>query len=213
MDLKNFQTVHNLAVTDRLVAGDAEVGSYAEVESGGTLVAHGNARCWTDVDFPIIVRQTGVGIPTLATLVGNITAPQWAVNDFNVCEGQELIHSWVEGSTCYWHVHVITAVQDATDRYVKFEIEYAYADLGGVLTGAIIAESAELLIPANTPAKSNLIYPIANFTPDCKIGTQVYARLKRVASSGTAPSVSPFVPMLQIHILCDTLGSRKIGVK
>jgi len=213
MDLKNFQTIHNLAVTDSFIAGNADDGSYTEIEPDGTLVAHGDARCWADIDFPIIVRTTGVGIPTLATLVGNITAPQWGVNDINICEGQELIHSWVEGSTCYWHVHVITAVQDATDRYVKFEIEYAYADLGGVLTSAIIAESTELLIPANTPAKSNLIYPIAEFTPACKIGTQVYARLKRVVASGTAPSVSPFVPMLQIHILCDTIGSRQRGVK
>ena len=47
---------------------------------------------FVDLDFPIIVRNTGVGIPTLETLIGNVTAPQWQVNDFNVCEGQELIH-------------------------------------------------------------------------------------------------------------------------
>lgn len=46
-----------------------------------------------------------------------------------------------------------------------------------------------------------------------KIGTQIYPRLHRVAASGTAPSVDPFVPMLQAHILCDTLGSRALGVK
>lgn len=213
MSLANFQTVHNLSVTDRLIAGNAEDGHYTEIESSGTMVARGDARCYVDVDFPIIIRTAGANIPTLGTLVGNLTAPQWQINDVNICEGQELPHSWVEGTTCYWHVHLITAASDATDRFVKFEIEYAYADLRGALTGAIVAESAELTIPANTPNRSNLIYPIANFTPAVKIGTQVYARLKRIAASGTGPSVDPFVPMLQIHILCDTLGSRKLGVK
>jgi hypothetical protein len=213
MDLKNFQTIHNLAVTDRLVAGDADIGSYTEIEPAGTLVAHGDARCWVDIDFPIIIRTTGTGVPTLTSLVGNLTAPQWNVNDYNICEGQEMIHGWVEGSTCYWHVHLITAAQDATDRYVKFEIEYAYATLYGTLTGAIIANSEELLIPANTTTRTHLIYPIANFTPDIKIGAQVYARLKRVTASGAAPSADPFVPTLQMHVLCDTIGSRKLGLK
>jgi len=30
---------------------------------------------WVDVDFPILIRTTGAGIPTLATINGNITAP------------------------------------------------------------------------------------------------------------------------------------------
>jgi len=213
MELQNFQTIHNLAVTDRFVSGDAELGNYTEIEPAGTLVAKGDARCWVDLDFPIVIRTTGVGIPTLETLVGNLTAPRWQINDFNICEGQEMIHAWVEGSTCYWHIHLITAAQDTTNRYVKFEIEYAYATLNGVLTSAIIANSAELLIPANTTSRTHMIYPIANFTPDVKIGTQVYARLKRIAASGTAPSVDPFVPMLQMHILCDTMGSRQLGLK
>ena len=39
---------------------------------------------WQDIDFPIIVRTTGVGIPTLETLVTGITAPQWQVGDTNL---------------------------------------------------------------------------------------------------------------------------------
>jgi len=77
---------------------------------------------WVDIDFPIIVRTTGVGIPSLVALSGNITVPQWAVNDYNVCESQEMIHSWKEGSTLYWHIHLTTNGLDATNRFVRLPV-------------------------------------------------------------------------------------------
>lgn len=213
MGLSDFQTMHNLAVTDKFVAGNYPDGAYLEVRSDGSVTQP--TGVWVDIDFPILIRQTGVGIPTLETLLGNITAPRWQVNDINVCEGQELVHGWKEGSACYWHVHMITGVSDTSDRYVKFEVEYTYATLTAAMgsTTSVIT-SEDILIPADTAIRTHSIVPIGSFTPtDAKIGTQVYARLKRVASAGTAPSVDPFVPMLQIHTLCDTLGSRQLGLK
>lgn len=88
-------------------------------ESNGVLVSTGTAATWQDIDFPIIIRTTGTNIPTLQPIQGNVTVPQWGVNDFNVCEGQELVHGWKEGSTMYWHCHVITNGTDVTDRYLK----------------------------------------------------------------------------------------------
>jgi len=37
--------------------------------------------------------------------------------------------------------------------------------------------------------------------------------LKRLASVGTAPTANPFCEMLQLHIKCDTAGSREITTK
>jgi len=65
-------------------------------ESDGTLKFNGTASTWQDIDFPIIIRITGANIPTLQTIHGNITMPQWAVNDYNVCESQEFVHQWKE---------------------------------------------------------------------------------------------------------------------
>jgi hypothetical protein len=170
--------------------------------------------CWTDVDFPIIARTVAANNPTPTTFAGNLTAPSWAVNDYLMCEGQELIHQWKEGSTCYWHIHLITNSTNVDNRYVKFEVEYAWATPDGVLQGPSTITSADLLIPANTTNRTHLIFPLGNFTPAAaKIATQVYARLKRVAATGTAPTSNPFVPMLQIHIEVDTLGSRQLGLK
>jgi len=168
---------------------------------------------WVDVDFPIIVRTTGAGIPTLVALNGNITMPQWAVNDYNVCESQEFIHLWKEGSTVYWHLHLTTNGLDITDRYVKFELEYGYVDVNGVWTFPAVLTTADLLIPANTPSKTMMLLSLGSFTPAVHIGGHSVARLKRVASVGTAPTNNPWIAMLQQHIQIDTIGSRSIGTK
>lgn len=58
-----------------------------------------------------------------------------------------------------------------------------------------------------------IIMSLGSFTPPIKIGGHVVARLKRVAAVGAAPTNDPWIPMLQLHIQLDTLGSRTIGNK
>jgi len=169
---------------------------------------------WVDIDFPIIIRSTGPNIPSLTTLQGNISAPQWQVNDFNVCEGQELIHKWAEGTPLYWHLHMVTNGLDATNRYVRFEVEYCWVNVNGVLSSIATINSGDLLIPANTTSKTMMLMSIGNFTPTGgRIGGHVFARLRRIASTGTAPSNDPWITMLQAHITVDTIGSRRISAK
>ena len=172
-----------------------------------------NIDCWVDIDFPILIRTTGPGIPTLAAINGNITMPQWAVNDVNICESQELIHSWKEGSTVYWHIHLTTNGLDATNRYVRFELEYGYVDVMGQWVFPAVFTSPDILIPANTPNETMMIVPITSFTPAIHIGGHAVARLRRVAAAGAAPTNNPWIPMMQLHIQLDTLGSRNIGSK
>ena len=187
--------------------------NYISYENDGTLVMNGDATVWLDIDFPIIIRTVGVGQPVLTTLQGNITAPVWQVNDFNICEGQELVHSWKEESPLYWHIHLITNGTNVDNRYVKFEVEYTWANSSGVLS-ANDTLSAEILIPANTPSKTMVSANLGDFIPvGGKITSHVYARLKRVASTGLAPTGNPFVTMLQLHYEQDTFGSRGIVTK
>lgn len=187
---------------------------YSTFENDGTLVAYGDAKVWQDIDFPIIIRNTGAGIPTLEVLQGNITVPQWQVNDVNVCEGQEMVHLWKEGSTAYFHIHVVTNGLDASARYLKFEVEWCWADLNGVLSAAATITSPELEIPANTTDKTHKIYSIGTIALTTgHIAAHVWARLKRVAAAGTAPTNNPWCSMLQLHIECDTIGSREMTSK
>jgi hypothetical protein len=188
--------------------------NYVQINGSGELTMHGTATVWQDIDFPILIRTVGVGIPTLEVLNGNITMPQWQVNDFNQCESQEFVHQWKEGSKCYWHVHVTTNGLDATDRYVRFEIEYGYSTPNGVWVFPAVVDSGDLLIPANTTSKTMFIIPLADFTPTgVEIGGHVIARLKRITATGTAPTNNPWIPMLQMHIECDSLGSKTISDK
>ena len=194
--------------------GDGGTTNYSQFESTGFVKHVGSSKYWVDIDFPIIVRTTGTGIPTLTAFNGNLTMPLWAVNDFNMCESQEFIHAWEEGSTCYWHLHLNTNGVDITNRYVRFELEYGYTDGNGLWTFPAVVTTSDILIPANTPSKTQIIMSLANFTPTgSKIGGHAIARLKRVASVGTAPTNNPWIPMLQLHILCDTGGSRNMTSK
>jgi hypothetical protein len=189
--------------------------NYTKIDENGFLQLSGDATAWTDIDFPIIIRTTGPGIPSLTTLNGNITMPQWAVNDYNICESQEFVHSWEEGTACYWHIHLTTNGLDATNRYVRFNLEYGYNNgHDTVWTFPAVVDTGDLLIPANTTDKTMLILSLTNFTPvSAKIGGHVVARLARIASAGTAPTGNPWIPMMQLHIKNNSIGSRAIGTK
>lgn len=198
-----------------LLLGDITGGNTYEFENPGTLKFNGTMTTWEDISFPIIIRTTGANIPTIETLKGNLTAPQWPVNSYSVCEGQELCHRWKEASTCYWHIHIYTGSSDVTDRYVNFEVEYNWANANSaLLADNIVITSTDVLIPANTPQFTHFLIPISTFTPTGgKIVAHVKPRLKRIASVGAAPSANPFCEMLQLHIEMDTVGSRSITTK
>jgi len=168
---------------------------------------------YVDIDFPILIRTTGPNIPTLTTLNGNITAPQWAVNDFNVCESQETIHGWDQQTELEWHIHLTTNGLDVTDRYVRFEIEYGYVSVGGAWVFPVAFTSSDLRIPANTSTKTMFVFNLTTFTPSAGLGGHIIARLKRVASVGAAPTANPWIPMLQAHVLTNTPGSRTTSAK
>lgn len=173
---------------------------------------HFEGTRYVDIDHPIIIRTVGPGQPTLQVLNGNITMPQWQVGDFNVCESQEFIHNWVEGSEVSWHIHLTTNGVDGTDRYVAFSLEYGYANVGGTWTFPALLTSPDMLIPAGTPDRTMLIFSIGTFTPaSLTIAAHSIARLSRVAAGGAAPTLNPFVSMLQQHVLVNTVGSRTIS--
>lgn len=203
----------------RIVSGEMRIGNpanssdYLVVEADGTIRFAGAATTYVDVDFPVILKTTGVGNPTIATMQGNIQKLQWAINDAQSLESQEFTHPWKQASQVTWHVHFYTGALDATNRYVKWEIEYTWSNFNDPLP-ANTTISAEYMIPANTPALTHIIFDIGSFTPtNGRIAAHVSARLKRIAASGAAPSVDPFLDMAQLHIECDTVGSRNITTK
>lgn len=207
-------------VSKKGTLSDAIRYTLANAYTGVSMALSGN---WTlstpmydDLNFPIIPRSTGstVAAYTAIDTGGVLLYPQWQVDDFHVCDSNELVHGWKEGSAISWHIHLLTNGQEAVDKFVRWELVWAIADPSEVLAEQTTITTADFTIPANTPTKTHFIVPIGNVTlTNFRIGAHIYPRLKRVASSGAAPANHPWVAMLQAHLQLDTLGSTQITSK
>jgi len=173
----------------------------------------GAKTVWVDIDYPLITRTTGTNRPTLSTFNTNFEMLQWAVNDTLPAENQEMIHGWRQGTEVFWHLHMVTGGTNVDNRFVKWKIDYCYANIGSAYNG-IQTVQAEILIPANTPVNTNIISSIGSFTdPTLRIGAHVKAKVTRIAATGTAPTAAPFLDMCQLHVECDSVGSGTIDHK
>lgn len=196
------------------VIGDINGGNTSEFEPNGFLKHNGTATPWVDIDFPMYIRTTGANVPVMTNVLGNLSMPKWSVDDYLEVESEEIIHGAKQGSIGYFHIHILTAVQDASDRYIRFEWEFNYSNVGAAWQAAnIVNIPVDLLIPANTPIRTHLLFNIHTWSDIGNIGRHVKGRVKRVAAVGTAPSVDPFSEMIQLHVQCDTGGSRNITTK
>lgn len=199
--------------------GNIAGGNYAEFESDGTLKYNGNATVYEDINAGFSgAKVPAVNAPTWATLVGNLSAYQFAVNDYLTIEPREIEHAWREASQIEFHVHWITGVSDGTARGVKWEIEYAWANMlasgGTTAFGTSTVISAETTIAASTPIRTHIYTSVGTLTPTGgKIGAYLLMRVRRIAATGTAPSVNPFGMAAAMHIECDTTGSRTTAGK
>lgn len=171
---------------------------------------------WDDLNFPIIPRATGSTIATYTAIDagGLLLYPQWQEGDFHVCDSNELPHSWAEGTNISWHLHLIANGLEAVDKFMKWELTWAIADVNEVLEERPTITTDDITIPANTASKTMLIQPLASISlAGYRIGAHIYPRLKRVTATGAAPAANPWVAMLQAHFQMDTIGSSQIASK
>lgn len=172
---------------------------------------------YDDLNFAVASGKTGgANMPTWSTFTTNTGAYTFAVNDYIDLGTVELPHSAIEGDTVEFHVHWANQGIDASDRAVKYQlfITYAYPDGGSHQFSTETSLSAETNIPANTPDKSAFYTSLGVIVDsNMKIGTQIKTRLKRITSTGTAPSGNPFVGQVGIHYKVNSIGSRKRSLK
>lgn len=188
---------------------------YAELDPAAGPILHGAATVWKDIVFPIIAKFTGAGNPNYNTFMGNIKAPQFAVNDAVDLDASEFIHEWLEATDAHIHIHWTSMTNVAAARAVKWRIEETHVPFteNGVWT-AVQTYDVEVTIPANTPAYTEFITPVATVPiPGGKIGGQIRMKLTRIAAAGTAPATNPFGTQVGIHLECNSMGSREIASK
>jgi hypothetical protein len=164
-------------------------------------------------------RVSAVNAPTWATFNTNMSEYRFAVNDFIDLGSNELPHDYKEGTNVEVHIHWVTNSIDGTNRGVKWEIIYCVSNMDGTapFTQAFqptVSISAETTIPAGTNVLSHIYTSIGVITgTNFKIGAQLKLRLRRIAATGTAPSLDPFALQVGVHYETDTMGSRTVGGK
>ena len=168
---------------------------------------------YDDLFLPMDVGKIvpAVAAPTWAVFTGNIYKYTFAIGDRLTLPSQEFLHGYKEGTDFELHVHIATNSVDGTDRYVRYQIEYTFASVNAQYPVSATANTADILIPANTVTRTH-IYATAGVIAGTglRIGAGAALHFTRIAlaGGGAAPSANPFVPMVGIHIEKNSIGSR-----
>jgi len=117
--------------------------------AGATRSDGSGFSMWDDVVVPSLsMRVPSANAPDLATFTGGILMPSFnATTDKELHFCVQLPHGYVGGSS--WHPFVHWAPSDATAGTVRWKLEYALAQVGGVFSGATVTlDGTTLATPA-----------------------------------------------------------------
>lgn len=182
------------------------------LRSGGV-----NEIAWDDLQFQISSGKPGAAnVPTWEAFTTNTSAYSFAINDYIDLGANEPCHGWKLGSDMSVHLHLALKAANATgsDRFAKFQVDIAYANVGAAWAEAT-QMTAEVTIPTGTVALHHFLLLMGTLSiPTGLIGVQIKPRVKRIAATGgTEYASSVFITQLGIHLQKDTVGSRSVAAK
>jgi len=149
---------------------------------------------------PFLTAKTGAVVPTLTTFNGNIRQYTFAVNDEIFGTG-EVTHKYIEGGNLMPHIHWATNGKDTTTRYIKWEMEYSYANVNGAFSTPPTIITVEAIIPANTPTRTHYMTNLPEIVgTNITVGDYLCWRVRRITSTGIAPTSNPFGLALGVHV-------------
>lgn len=194
--------------------GDVGAGNYSEFEEDGTLKMNGGAVVYNDIQYSISTGRGGsVNHPEWTTFVGNLSEYTFAIGDYIDLGSQELPHSYKDGTDLEIHLHYATNGVNITDRVVGWEVEYSLANRNQAFPTPVVV-SADSTITANTADRTQKYVSIGIISgASLAFGAQLKMRLRRIATTGTAPTANPFALQIGVHYVTDTIGSRTISDK
>ena len=161
---------------------------------------------------PITATKLGSTAPTLATFLGNTQQYTFdATNDY-VIGTTEVTHEYKEGTDLHAHIHWATNGGEAVDTVVKWQLEYALANMvmtgvgGAFTTGSTLSQ--QTTIPANTPDRTHMYTDLGDVPgTGIKIGNYLCWKFSRVVGIGTGPANDPFALGVGFHSESDSIGS------
>ncbi len=204
---------NNLVINGGLSVNIFNVGltiNKTSFDNTGYMSATGSAMSWDDVAYMAVhpVKDVGAGSLTLKTITGNIQGWAFAVNEYCTIQS-EFSHRWKPTSPVSIHIHAMNKSTNVEDRFMKFQLEYSWADLNGVVTTPTII-SNNFTVPANDPINTAYYIELANkiTPPPSSVSAHLLGRLTRVTATGTAVASDPIVLSFGVHGQIDSLGSR-----
>jgi hypothetical protein len=167
---------------------------------------------YDDLQFPISTGKVPIAnFPNWEAFTTNTAAYAFDVDELIDLQCDEIFHQWKEGTTGHVHIHFSpkTAQATGTDRFVKFTVLIAYADVDEVWSEHA-AFTAEYTIPTGTDALKHLYLDLGDMTlTNNLIGTQLKARVKRIAATGgTEYADDVFITQVGMHLEKIRIGTR-----
>ena len=190
---------------------------YTSFEEDGTMKLEGNATVYKDLlPSSVTLNSTGANYPAFTAYNGTLRAHEFVGAGATLKEmflGFQMPHEWKEGSTISPHLH-IRIPSDGTGGVIKFYVDYSWTNVGEV-EGAVTTVSATATIAANDTTKSNTIFSLGGIVGTGKIISSIFmCRIYRdPADVADTFGSSVWLKSADIHVECDTIGSREILTK
>lgn len=191
---------------------------YTEVESDGTLVAHGSATTWEDMNGSALqLKVSGVGL-SINSAENQLEFTTGANLSDYAYDNYQLRHAWKLGSVLKPHIHW----HQAQNQSPNWLLQYRWQANAEAKTTAWTNLKCNTLAFTYTSGTLNQISYSAALTPPANAGLSdiLEVRLLRdnsntsgVFSGADTYTATAAVMFVDIHIEEDTLGSRTEYVK
>lgn len=194
-----------------LRVGDAS--NYSEIETDGTLVAHGDATTWTDSMVPATAARTAAADLALQELTTGIYAPRVDLND-EIYSVVQFPHGLKTSGavTIKPHIHLVNKNAIGASAYnVAFDLQWGWLNIGA--TGlATTTQSNKRVSFQNDGAITHKILAFDDIVASAGqggISSLFFCRVKRVTAGANPYDTNDiFFGGFDIHFEQDTIGSR-----
>jgi hypothetical protein len=172
---------------------------------------------WEDIQFPIEAGKVpAANYPTYEAFTSaNIESFAFSVDDKIQLSSNEPPHGWVEGTLGYAHVHFAIKTEQATgeNRFVKFELIFAYSDYNGTWVEQSAITQEETIPTATAALKSFLTSFTSTVTlTGLHVGSQIKCRVRRIAATGgTEYADDVYITQVGVHVEKTRIGSRTVS--
>lgn len=210
VDIKRVQFAEETPIID--------VGNYfTSINTEGALQETGLKIKGTYDDLPpvpLLLSKVSANTPTLEVFKGNIYQYTFDATNDEVFGATEITHQYKEGTSIYPHIHWASNGLEVTNRYVKWQLDYSIGKPHDSGFSNQVTLSTEDVIPANSFDRSHFITELSPISgTGITIGTYICWRLRRIASTGLAPTNNPFGLAVGFHVEQDTFGSATRSAK